>query len=200
MTTKTASALNAEQDLASIPMAQGGLARLAISRLESAGLPVTPLLKRVGLTPQQIAEPEERLSVQNQITLLDEAASALKDDYLGFTLARDFDPREIGLVYFVMASSQTLGVALKRVSRYSKITNEALVFGYQEGNRLIINLTYSGVARHSDRHQFEFCMFAHLPRFDGTAYYTAAFLVFSSPIHSHSRNDAICWNEGGVWG
>src|SRR5215831_8304167 len=59
MSTKTCSAVNAEQDLASIPMAQGGLARLAISRLESAGLPVTPLLKRVGLTPQQIAEPEE---------------------------------------------------------------------------------------------------------------------------------------------
>jgi AraC-like DNA-binding protein len=154
--------VNAEQDLASIPMAQGGLARLAISRLESAGLPVTPLLKRVGLTPEQIAEPEERLSVRNQITLLDEAASALKDDYLGFTLARDFDPREIGLVYYVMASSQTLGIALKRVARYSKITNEALVFGYQEGNRLIINLAYSGVARHSDRHQFEFCMFALL--------------------------------------
>ena len=132
----TPSALNAEQDLASIPMAQGGLARLAISRLESAGLPVTPLLKRVGLTPQQIAEPEERLSVRNQITLLDEAASALKDDYLGFTLARDFDPREIGLVYYVMASSQTLGVALKRVARYSKVTNEALTFGYQEGKGL----------------------------------------------------------------
>jgi hypothetical protein len=76
MTTKTPSALNAEQDLASIPMAQGGLARLAISRLESAGLPVKPLLKRVGLTPQQIAEPEERLSVRDQITLLDKAASA----------------------------------------------------------------------------------------------------------------------------
>ena len=29
--------------------------------------------------------------------LLDEAAIALKDDCLGFTLARDFDPREIGL-------------------------------------------------------------------------------------------------------
>src|SRR6516162_6998136 len=162
MSNNTPSALNAEQELASIPMAQGGLARLAMARLESAGLPVTPLLKRVGLTPQQIAEPEERLSVLNQITLLDEAASALKDDYLGFTLARDFDPREIGLVYYVMASSQTLGDALKRLAHYSKITNEALVFGYQEGNRLIINLSYSGVSRHSDRHQSEFCMFAVL--------------------------------------
>jgi Arabinose-binding domain of AraC transcription regulator, N-term len=96
----------------------------------------------------------------SQIALLDEAAIALKDDCIGFTLARDFDLREIGLLYYVMASSQTLGDALKRIARYSKITNEALVFGYREGNRLIISLSYSGVPRHSDRHQIEFCMFA----------------------------------------
>jgi AraC-like DNA-binding protein len=93
---------------------------------------------------------------------LDEAAIALKDDCIGFTLARDFDLREIGLLYYVMACSQTLGDALRRIARYSKVTNEALVFGYREGNRLIINLSYSGVPRHSDRHQIEFCMFAAL--------------------------------------
>src|SRR5438034_3894951 len=153
---------NSEPGLASIPMAQGGLSRLAIARLKSAGVPVAPLLKRAGLTPEAIADPQERLNVQSQIRLLDEAAIALKDDCLGFSLARDFDPREIGLLYYVMACSQTLGDALKRIARYSKITNEALVFGYSEGNRLMIELSYSGVPRHSDRHQFEFCMFAAL--------------------------------------
>ena len=158
----TSSALNSEQDLASIPTAQGGLSRLAIARLKSAGVPVAPLLKRVGLTPEVIADPEERLSVRSQITLLDEAAIALQDDCLGFTLAREFDPRALGLLYYVMASSQTLGDALKRVARYSQTTNEALVVRYREGNRLIINLSYSGVPRHSDRHQIEFCMSAVL--------------------------------------
>jgi len=99
-----------------------------------------------------IADPEERLSVRSQVALLDEAAIALKDDRLGFTLARDFEPRELGLLYYVMASSQTLGHALKRVARYSQITNEALVVRYREGNRRIISLSYSGVPRHSDRH------------------------------------------------
>ena len=89
-------------------------------------------------------------------------AIALQDDCLGFTLARDFDPREIGLLYYVMASSQTLGDALKRVARYSQITNEALVVRYRERNGLIISLSYSGVPRHSERHQIEFCMFAVL--------------------------------------
>jgi len=153
MSNESALALNSEQDLASIPMAGGGLSRLAIARLESAGVPVAPLLKRAGLTPELIAQPEERLSVRSQIALLDEAAIALKDDCIGFTLAGDFDPREIGLLYYVMASSQTLGDALKRIARYSKVTNEALVFGYREGNRLIINLSYSGVPRHSERHR-----------------------------------------------
>jgi hypothetical protein len=162
MTNGTSQVLNSQQDLASIPTAQGGLSRLAIARLKSAGVPVEPLLRRVGLTPEVIADPEERLSVRSQIALLDEAAIALKDDYLGFTLARDHDPREIGLLYYVMASSQTLGDGLKRVARYSQITNEALVVRYREGNNLVISLSYSGVPRHSDRHQIEFCMFGVL--------------------------------------
>jgi AraC-like DNA-binding protein len=162
MSKGTSSDQNSEQDLASIPTAQWGLSRLAIARLKSAGVPVVPLLRRVGLTPEVIADPEERLNVRSQITLLDEAAIALQDDCLGFTLARDFDPRALGLLYYVMASSQTLGDALKRVARYSQTTNEALVVRYREGNRLIINLSYSGVPRHSDRHQIEFCMFAVL--------------------------------------
>src|SRR5262249_25739062 len=93
------------EDLASIPMAGGGLSRLAIARLKKAGVLMEPLLRRAGLTTEAVAEPEQRLSVRSQIVLLDEAAIALKDDCIGFTLARDFDPRELGLLYYVMASS-----------------------------------------------------------------------------------------------
>jgi len=119
-------------------------ARRGDQDLGGAGVPVAPLLKNVGLRPEATADSEERLSVQSQIKFLGEAAIALKDDCLGFTLAREHDPREIGLLYYVMASSQTLGDALKRVARYSQITNEALVVRYREGNGLIISLIYSG--------------------------------------------------------
>ena len=89
-------------------MAGGARSRLAIARLKSAGVSGAPLLRGLGSTPELIDEPAEQLSVRSQIALLDEAAKALKDDCIGFTLARDFDPREIGLLYYVMASSQTL--------------------------------------------------------------------------------------------
>ena len=140
MSNGTSSSLNSEPGFASIPIAKGGLARLALARVKSAGLPVAPILKRVGVTPELVAEPERGLSVRSQIALLDEVAIVLKDDCIGFTLARDLDPREIGLLYYVIASSQTLGDALKRIARYSRITNEALVFGYREGNRLSVSL------------------------------------------------------------
>lgn len=81
MSSGASSALNSQPDLASIPMAQGGLSRLAVARLKSAGVPVEPLLRRAGLAPEVIADPEERVSVQSQIRLLDEAAIALKDDF-----------------------------------------------------------------------------------------------------------------------
>ena len=44
----TSSVLNSEQDLDSIPTARGGLSRLAIARLKSAGVPMAPLLRCVG--------------------------------------------------------------------------------------------------------------------------------------------------------
>ena len=189
----TSSGRNSGSALASIPMAGGGLARLAVARLKTAGVPVTPLLRRVGLTPEVIAKPEERLSVRSQIAFLDEAAIALKDDCIGFTLARNFDLRELGLLYYVMASSQALGDALTRVARYSKITNEALVVGYREGNTLIINLSYSGVPRHSDI----WCV-TNLPSANGEEACTATLRDFSLSIRRHLRNGAICWNQSGV--
>ena len=70
MSNGTSSALNSERDLASIPIAKGGLARVALARVESAGLPVAPILKRVGVTPELVAEPERGLSVRSQIALL----------------------------------------------------------------------------------------------------------------------------------
>ena len=89
-------------------------------------------MSRVGLTIDQIDDPEQRIDARNQIAFLETAAEALNDDFLGFSLAEEFDCRDLGLLYYVMASSDTLGDALKRASRYSRITNEAIVLQYQE--------------------------------------------------------------------
>lgn len=148
------------KQLADLPTAQGGLTRLAADRVRGAGIKLMPLLARVGLTAQQIDDPDHRIPVRSQVAFLEAAASALNDDFLGLTLAEKFDCRDLGLLYYVMASSDTLGSALKRAARYSRITNEAVVLEYREGREPILRLTYSGVPRHVDRHQIEFCIIA----------------------------------------
>ena len=81
------------EQLASLPTAQGGLTRLAVERVRKAGIKLVPLLSDVGLTVEQIDEPEHRISVRNQIAFLDAAAKALNDEFIGLNLAADFDCR-----------------------------------------------------------------------------------------------------------
>jgi AraC-like DNA-binding protein len=139
-----------------LPNATGGIARLACRRASEAGLDLAPLLREAGVTPQQIEDPGARLKVYSQIKLLTLIAAALPDPLLGFHLARDFEFRQLGLLHYVMASSDTLGDALQRAVRYSTIVNEGVSLKYREANDLLLSFDYVGVARHSDRHQIEF--------------------------------------------
>jgi AraC-like DNA-binding protein len=148
------------KQLSGLPTVQGGLTRLAADRVRRAGIKLEPLLSRVGLTIDQLDDPERRISASNQIAFLRAAAEALNDDFLGLRLAEEFDLRDLGLLYYVMASSDTLGDALKRASRYSRITNEAVVLQYQEARDPKLRLVYSGIPRHADQQQIEFCIVA----------------------------------------
>jgi AraC-like DNA-binding protein len=148
------------EQLASLPTAQGGLTRLAAERVRKAGIKLAPLLSGVGLAIGQIDDPDHRISVRNQIAFLEAAAKALNDEFLGLNLAENFDCRDLGLLYYVMASSDTLGDALNRASRYSRITNEAIVLEYREAREPVLRLSYSGIPRDADLHQIEFSIVA----------------------------------------
>src|SRR6185436_12072148 len=97
----------------SIPSATGGIARLACARLNDLGMDPTVILSKVGLTPEAAQDPAVRLEVRTQIKLLELAAEEVQDEWLGFHLAHSFDLREIGLVYYMMASSDQLAGALR---------------------------------------------------------------------------------------
>ena len=140
-----------------IPSATGGIARLACARLDEMGKDPTVILSQVGLTPEEARDPAIRLEVRTEIKLLELAAEEVQDEWLGFHLARNFDLRDIGLVYYVMASSEQLADALRNAERYSQINNEGvrLRFRMQDGSA-VIALDYVDVDRHIDRHQIEF--------------------------------------------
>jgi hypothetical protein len=117
---------------------------------------MAPLLARAGLTIQQIDDDSARIAVRSQIRLIELVADAMQDELLGFHLACDFDLREIGLLYYVLASSENLGDSLQRAARYSTIANEGISLRFRDEEDVAMTFTYVGVDRHSDRHQIEF--------------------------------------------
>jgi AraC-like DNA-binding protein len=141
-----------------LPSATGGIARLAYAQAKEAGVGLEPLLKKAGLTLSQIEQPGIRLRVRDQISFLNLAAGALQDDLLGFHLAQSFELREIGLLYYVMSSSEMLSEALQRGVRYSSIVNDGISLIYIDRRDVGISFDYIGVGRHLDRHQIEFWM------------------------------------------
>src|SRR3954452_15264877 len=89
------------------PDALGVATRLAAGRLREAGIVLEPLLKSAGLSVSQINKQDLRIGVASQIIFLELAAPALKDPLLGFRLARDGDLRQMGLLYYAAAASET---------------------------------------------------------------------------------------------
>jgi hypothetical protein len=132
--------------LGAIPTATGTATRLAYERAQVAGIELEPLLNNAGLNKQQVEDVEARLSVQSQIGFLNLAASALQDEYLGFHLGQVAELRTFGLPYYVAASAETFGDALRRLARYLSMTNESYSLKYLEGKdiRIVYNYGSSG--------------------------------------------------------
>ena len=142
--------------LKDIPMAGGGITRGAYTLASQAHVSVEPLLRRANLSVQQVKNPQARIAVKDQIKFLNLVADKLQDEFLGIRLARAVDLRELGLLYYVMASSDTVGDALLRVAQFSTIQNEGVQIKYRAGKFVTLTFNYLGVPRQVDRHQIEF--------------------------------------------
>src|SRR5262249_34126662 len=147
---------SAAERINAVASAEGGITRLAFARALGKGIDVDALLRQAGLSRMQIEDSDVRISVRSQVVFLDLVAKALDDDLLGFHLSQDFDLRMIGLLYYVFASSETLGEALGRVARYSSIVNEGFRVMVREGKEIDVILQSVGITRRLNRHQIEF--------------------------------------------
>ena len=133
------------------------IARLACARLRELGKDAAAVLTKVRARPEQVYDDAIRLEVPKQIKILELASEELQDNLLGFHLARSFDLREIGLVYYVIASSERFSDALQNAKRYCTVMNEGVRLQMRQDDRTIsIALDYVDIDRQSDRHQIEF--------------------------------------------
>jgi AraC-like DNA-binding protein len=152
--------LAANSNVGRMPRATGTMSRLAYARAEQAGIALDPILATAGLTRAQMENPRVTVKVSQQIEFLTLVAAALNDDLFGFHLAQTPDLRQIGLLYYVLTSSETFIDALRRAARYTSIVNQGISQKCIDQEAVGMSLQYVGVGRHLDRHQIEFWMTA----------------------------------------
>lgn len=157
----TSSSMPSDQParLHTIPSATGGIARLACARLREFGKDATDIITAAGARPEQFYDDAIRLEVPKQIVILKSVSEELQDGLLGFHLARSFDLREVGLVYYIIASSKGFSDSLLNAKRYCAIMNEGVRLHVRQDERMVaIALEYVDIERQSDLHQIEFWM------------------------------------------
>jgi AraC-like DNA-binding protein len=139
----------------SFPHSLGVLSRLAADRAAKAGTDID-VLKRQADLPADLENSEARVSARSQSIFLNLVSDAIRDDLLGFHIALDIELRRLGPLYYVMASSDTLGEALMREERYMWTVTEGLRTIVRKTGDLTIETQFVGIERHLDRHQIEF--------------------------------------------
>ena len=110
-----------------MPTSIGLGVQLARAQLERRGVDPAPLLVQSGLSQAALAN-RKRIKVRAAIDFLDRTARAVEDDWLGLTVAANFDLRELGLLYYVAASSERFGDALKRLDRYERVAMKRWIY------------------------------------------------------------------------
>jgi len=141
-----------------LPSVTGFAARRALAVLRERSVAVAPLLERAGLSTHDFDDrPQRRISSAAQGRFLELAAEAMDDSLFGLHLAEETDPRDAGILFYVVSGAKNIGEALALCARYSRIVNEAVHFKLmQSPYGVVVEVDFIGLPRHSLRQNTEF--------------------------------------------
>jgi AraC-like DNA-binding protein len=147
-----------------LPTTTGFAAREALAMLRQHNIATAPLLLRAGLSEHALARAADesagvarRVSAIGQCKFLDYAAEAMDDSAFGLHLARQIDPRDVGIYFYVGSAARDLGGALALFSRYCRIVNDAFRQKVTQGSDgVAIESEFMGLPRYTARHNMEF--------------------------------------------
>ena len=90
-------------------------------------LDTVPLLRRAGLSPPMLANPEQMLPARSVIRLLEESAEASGCSTFALQMAERRELADLGIVSLLIAHQPTLGDALSVLGEYRNRINSTLV-------------------------------------------------------------------------
>ena len=139
------------------PTVTGFAAKCAIAALHKRNVATQPLLHRAGLSENAFDNPRHRVSAVGQVKFLEYAAEAMDDTAFGLHLAEQTNPREVGLLFYVVSAAKNFGEAWALFARYCRIVNESVrlkISRQPEG--VFVEISFVGIPRHRARQITEF--------------------------------------------
>ncbi len=146
----------------------GFAAGQAMAELRRREVAIAPLVRQAGLPEQETEQAipaagavQNRISAVGQCKFLDLAADALGDNAFGLHLAEKIDPRDAGILFYVVSGGKNIDEALKLFARYLRIANEAgRIRLVRTTDGVVFEGDLFGLPAHIARHNAEFALAA----------------------------------------
>ena len=176
--------------------------------LRKRNIATAPLLLRAGLSEHGLARAADesdglaqRVSAVGQCRFLEYAAEAMDESAFGLQLAKQIDPRDVGLYFYASSAARDLGEALALFSRYCRIANEAFRLTQRSAD-LAVEFEFVGLPRHASRHNMEYVVAAiadGLANDLGPQTRPRESRVRPQPKFRPAGVRAVLWLSGRVW-
>jgi AraC-like DNA-binding protein len=99
--------------------------------MRSRGANAGDALRRAGLEPGDMTDPDRRVPLIRYLELLEVCADLLADPQFGLKFGAQYEPRHAGVVGNVALASRTLGEAFEMIGRYLPTMVDATVHGME---------------------------------------------------------------------
>lgn len=110
--------------------------------LAARGADAGEALRRAGLDPADLTDPERRVPLIRYLELLEICADLLGDRQFGLKFGAQYEPRHAGVVGNVALASRTLGEAFEMIGRYLPTMVDATVHGLEVGDGMALVYSY----------------------------------------------------------
>lgn len=87
----------------------------------SLNVDVDSFLRSLGIDPQSVKAPDERIPVETYLLIQDEAARFVRDPHLGLHMGEFAEAGSWSILGYMMMNCKTLGEAFEKAGRYSRI-------------------------------------------------------------------------------
>ena len=99
--------------------------------LRARGVDAGDALRRAGLAPADLTDPDRRVPLIRYLELLEICADLLADPQFGAKFGAQYEPKHAGVVGNVALAARTVGEAFEAIGRYLPTMVDATVHGVE---------------------------------------------------------------------